>query len=34
MAEIVRAQIPAVLVTHDPEDRKGPSGIHLNLGET
>jgi putative thiamine transport system ATP-binding protein len=34
MAEIVRAQIPAVLVAHDPEDRKGPSGIHLNLEGT
>jgi putative thiamine transport system ATP-binding protein len=34
MGEIVRAQVAAVLVTHDPEDRKGPSGIHLSLGET
>jgi ABC-type uncharacterized transport system YnjBCD ATPase subunit len=34
MGEIVRAQIPALLVTHEREDREGSSEIHLGLSET
>jgi putative thiamine transport system ATP-binding protein len=33
MGEIERAQIPALVVTHDPQDRSGPFGIQLNLGQ-